>query len=548
MDSAYEIMPPSDGFCQLREVAKLEGEGDGRTREKLSGAYALLFVEEGKGSIGLSGIRYAVTGGSALIAVPGTELEALAEEGERLRGTIVKFKPYLPTELSDEVHGASAYVPQAGFFSSNGRIALHGTEAWAEMARKLSDESAESSPLHRYRRFIRLQEIVCGCLEAGYAMELRSGAHPVERVKRHIEKHYREPLSLEKLAVNANVSPAYFSTWFKKATGQTPIHYLNDYRMKRASELMLPGADGSVKLKEIAQRVGLSDEFYFSRVFKKHTGMSPTVYMKKRPLNAASAIIPYSYHLLALGVAPAAGIFDYEPPQLLALGRRTFNLYSLSEHERFAKLRSLRPDVVLTHNLDSREEDLRTIAPLAIVPWGYNDVYEQLRMTGEWLDKRAEAEAWIGSYEEQERQARRLLAAHIGGETMAAFRFIHGQMRVYGARNIGHVLYRSLGWVPPERVRAHMKDPTFVWETISPERLLDYDADRIVVVCDRHSRQLFGKLQAGPEWSGLTAVRRGKVHCATEGWADYHPFALERQLADAVQWAAGRGPDAWNAK
>ncbi len=94
--------------------------------------------------------------------------------------------------------------------------------------------------------------------------------------KQYIECHYQDPsLSVEMICRELHMSPAYFSTMFRKATGQTYITYLTEVRLKKAVELLNETDD---KTYVIAQKVGYQEQNYFSYVFKKRFGISPTKY------------------------------------------------------------------------------------------------------------------------------------------------------------------------------------------------------------------------------------------------------------------------------
>ena len=84
---------------------------------------------------------------------------------------------------------------------------------------------------------------------------------------------YAADLSLDTVCSELGVSNSYFFITFKKETGKTFISWLTDYRMDHAADLMLETNEKSYK---IAERVGYQDANYFSYVFKKRFGMSPS--------------------------------------------------------------------------------------------------------------------------------------------------------------------------------------------------------------------------------------------------------------------------------
>lgn len=98
----------------------------------------------------------------------------------------------------------------------------------------------------------------------------------VSEVIHYIEDNYaQEELSLNFLASHVNFSPNHLSMIFSQQTGQTLIRYLTDYRMNRAKELL---RCSSKKSSVISMEVGYKDPHYFSYLFKKTQGMTPTQY------------------------------------------------------------------------------------------------------------------------------------------------------------------------------------------------------------------------------------------------------------------------------
>ena len=101
-----------------------------------------------------------------------------------------------------------------------------------------------------------------------------------DEVMRYIEENYaNEELSLNHLAAQVNFSPSHLSMIFSQQTGQTIIKYLTDYRIGHAKELL---RCTNKRSSEIAQEVGYKDPHYFSYLFKKSQGMTPTQYRGNR--------------------------------------------------------------------------------------------------------------------------------------------------------------------------------------------------------------------------------------------------------------------------
>ena len=98
----------------------------------------------------------------------------------------------------------------------------------------------------------------------------------VDSAVKYIEENFSdEELSLNQLASHVNVSPNHLSTIFSQQTGKTFIKYLTEYRMDKAKELL---RCTSKRSSEVSEAVGYKDPHYFSYMFKKTVGMTPTNY------------------------------------------------------------------------------------------------------------------------------------------------------------------------------------------------------------------------------------------------------------------------------
>lgn len=101
---------------------------------------------------------------------------------------------------------------------------------------------------------------------AGYSANIR-------KALAYIHEYYAKDLLVEEVAAYIGKTPNYFSSIFRTEVGITFREYLNRYRIERAKELI---EESDMMIYEIAEQVGYSDYTYFSQVFKKVAGISPT--------------------------------------------------------------------------------------------------------------------------------------------------------------------------------------------------------------------------------------------------------------------------------
>ncbi|WP_309119989.1 AraC family transcriptional regulator [Paenibacillus sp.] len=100
----------------------------------------------------------------------------------------------------------------------------------------------------------------------------------VERSIRYMTLNLGANLSLRQLSEQANLSRSHYSAVFKRVTGASPLHYFTKLKMQQACTYLDLSAWSA---KEIGAKLGYGDSLYFSRVFRKEIGMSPTAYRRK---------------------------------------------------------------------------------------------------------------------------------------------------------------------------------------------------------------------------------------------------------------------------
>lgn len=137
----------------------------------------------------------------------------------------------------------------------------------------------EDAPVERLREWL-----LSVCLKMSGSMDQRrvsTAKRLVEEAERYIHEHYRDSeLSVDRLCDHLHISQSYFSTIFKQETGRSYVQYLTDVRMGHAVELLCTTDD---KTYMVAEKVGYDEPNYFSYVFKKRFGVSPSQY-RKEPL------------------------------------------------------------------------------------------------------------------------------------------------------------------------------------------------------------------------------------------------------------------------
>lgn len=101
----------------------------------------------------------------------------------------------------------------------------------------------------------------------------------VEESIKFMQTNIDRVLTLEELAKHSNISASHFSVVFKKKTGFPPIEYLNHLKIQKACQYL---QFTDLRIKEIAIRVGIDDQYYFSRIFNKTMGFSPSDYREQK--------------------------------------------------------------------------------------------------------------------------------------------------------------------------------------------------------------------------------------------------------------------------
>jgi two-component system, response regulator YesN len=100
----------------------------------------------------------------------------------------------------------------------------------------------------------------------------------ITKAKAYMEENFHKDISLEDVSRAVDISSYYFSKLFKEETGENFIEYLTNIRIEKAKKLL---QNRDISIKNICADTGYSDPNYFSRIFKKYVGVTPTEYREK---------------------------------------------------------------------------------------------------------------------------------------------------------------------------------------------------------------------------------------------------------------------------
>ncbi|WP_168735769.1 AraC family transcriptional regulator [Cohnella fermenti] len=507
-----------------------ERNSEAGPREALSASsedHHLLVATESGGWIAAGGAPRPFARGRCLLLPPGARIEWLPTDAS---APPCKYWVQFKVEQDD-----------AGLFASPAELRFEPlSRLEADLRELLSPGGDNGSPeqpppedgLARFHRHIRFQAILYELLAQQSAGRQEPESDPaIEQIISYLHQAYSEEIEFDRLAQEANLSRWQYDRMFRTITGQSPARYLSAIRIEEAKKLL---ASSSLRVGEIASRVGFRDEFYFSRRFRQSTGLSPSEYQASRQ-GPRIISIQYLGELLALGIRP----IGTNSAMFAALPEAADAVRGFDEPYDIRALSELRPDLILYPSYIERQvaERLSRIATAVEIDWSA-DVYTRMLRLGELLGKAVEAKQWIAAYEEKAKNARRRLQGIAGdGETATAFVYHSGDLYVYAGHHFGHTLYRGIGFKPTRRVQAIMEqDRNAKWVRIEPSELPEYAGDRVFLALPEtgFEGERGRKLLNHSGWYGLPAVTEGRAYVMSDMWANYNPITLEKHLDEIV--------------
>ncbi|MBP1906741.1 AraC-like DNA-binding protein [Paenibacillus turicensis] len=497
--------------------------------------FTLLLLVQGRTEIIVNGKSVSISAPCAYLLLPNTKLEfILPPTSFPVELFELQFQLYSLVEYS---HTRKIFERKTDF-PYQGRLAGHAGALQRAVLRLYTIANQEQANKLKIRsQMLYILEL----LLAGQDSQERQNVNQfMTELLIYMKSHYKEDITMEELAARAGMQASYFSQRFKQYTGKTPLQYLSSIRMNRAKEILL-GSEYST-IREVARLVGYRDEFYFSRRFKELNGVAPSQYhVRLKHPTIISLSFPYTEHLLALKIVPIAG-------QVTASMQATIKALPLPYHGKEAWEISQNvfvehtPDLVVCKNnvAEKARSYIGDVVPIVTYPWREMDVYGLQWRLATLLGREEEAKSWREDFTNQEKAARRRINS-IGDLTVALCVRHERGWRMYGARNIGHVFYRSLLLKPPKLVRDAMAEhpigTEFTWLSFEPDELLLFEADYIffVVRNEKDIEEIVDFKKNIPAWRDHEAISREQyAFLDWDWWMIYAPLSLEKQLEAAT--------------
>ena len=230
--------------------------------------WGIEFVAQGRATLTLNGKRYAIGPGALFSYGAGIAQDIVAEPGETMVKYFVDFAGKRARGLLERYGPAPGEVAQT---SAPGEVMT----AWDEILRN----SLRSTPFTAGIAAVLLEYLLMKIAET--AIPFGSSGTPAfasyRRCRQAIEERCLTLRSLDQIATECHIDPAYLCRLFRRFGHETPYQYLLKLKMRHAAQRLLqPG----VPVKQAGEEIGFDDPAHFSRVFRKSEGLSPAQFVR----------------------------------------------------------------------------------------------------------------------------------------------------------------------------------------------------------------------------------------------------------------------------
>lgn len=232
--------------------------------------HELILVCNGKGNYQINEKQYPIKKGMLLIISP-DEPYSIEMDGRVPAGFLTVHFSYAGIAFLD---GKWNINDKMRIPFGQPVLELKDTYSIEEQFKKLVDCWNDKLPGYEFTARTRFQQLIIDIMEDRNKQFQSDGTSlKVEKIIQYMHQNINTRITLTELSGLVHMTPSYMSRTFKERTGYTIIDYFNKLKIDKSKELLI---EGNKKVKEVAQELGFADEFYFSRMFKKSEGITPS--------------------------------------------------------------------------------------------------------------------------------------------------------------------------------------------------------------------------------------------------------------------------------
>lgn len=257
IDGLYQMI-----ITEIASAYTLSMQVDDFRRIHTADTWTLCFFPQGEAEYYCDGNRYTANADSVIVIPEGCNYRYQCTQSGQMQ--VIYFKTLKPPE-----DNLLSCLKSAGKDKTTRRFA-------EVLEAKRTGEAPLECMMHLYNL---LEMILSGNAKNRYAP--KSNYEKIRPAIEYIYRNYHTEISNDLLCELCGLSNQYFRKLFSENCGGSPMAYVTKVRIENAMQILESGEYETIS--KVAQAVGFADVYHFSKIFKKHTGVSPKNYVKREP-------------------------------------------------------------------------------------------------------------------------------------------------------------------------------------------------------------------------------------------------------------------------
>ncbi|APT44671.1 AraC family transcriptional regulator [Bacillus safensis] len=515
---------------RLINIEKIHHTALPHVEQQLSNTYCLLFSLKSSGFLFINDQKWRLKDDTLYTIMPNETFMLDTVPSQKHELYLIRFHIYVSHQHHIEAISQEKAKPLLHAWQF-----VH-TDTFDQIHHSLSQMTelwGQNESTHSFQSQLMFQTLISQLLTHQQHM-ICDTAQALFKTKQYIDEHSDKPIRLNTLAEMAGVSANHYSEQFKKQFGLSVTDYLMKKRLTRAKQLMAQGND---KLKNIAHEIGYQDPYYFSRLFKKKMGVSPSQYMKSRQRK----IITYGpsilgqltpLHLLpyAAPLHPKWTAYDFEhygddiPIHL--------NAHRINQHSKMniKQVQKAQPELIIANDQITNEEKaaLQSICPVHFVSFNQLNWRSQFQETAAVLGEDKEAQEWLTHFDQLVEHTKGICSR--SSKTILPIRVYQDQLFLSVNRTMLEVIFNDLG-LPP----AFHQPSSIMEQKIEVDFIRQCDPDCIFLLLHKEPSTItfYHQLKQQEAWQNIRAVAQKAVHSlSSDPWREYTAASHLRVIHD----------------